>query len=897
MTAFDKSHKKNKAVAFISKLFNSALFPALFALVCAISATGGKEVYLPCFYLLTALTVAAGLISDDLKVFVVPALMFYYSLGLDVAEDYYYSYMAIPSFAPSSLPHFAVCAVLVLAVLIYRLIRSGLPGEMLGKRGLLFWGIILFDGALLLGGIFSSTMSLRSFAWSVMIAAFLLLGYMFFTTVIANSHDGIAYTCKTLVALGYSVLLQVLIISYRLHLHDNLFYVFQNQTVLNRNMMYLTWGPSTIIAAALVLPLVGALYLMQNRRWPIFSLFSALLFWGATIFINTRSAMIVGAVALLCGVVICCIRGKNRKINRIAVLSLLCLLLVAIIVFIQNFPNSYKSIVDSILSHLRLDLDAGDINQFSSSRIPIWKDGISDFLSSPIFGVGFRYGFLTPETASENLFSNMYHCILIQILASIGIVGAFAFLWHLKQIFEVGVRRFSSSRCLLLLGPACIIAMSLVDNFFFYPNFILIYTALLACAEVSLEQRRRERINNTRTVPEGRKPRVVFTYVEAGKGHIVPTRTVCEAFRRKYGDRAEVVESKFFTETGSADLELTEQLFRRGVENQNRSHIWSFLCKLGNLLAGDTFMLVVLLRMTVSGRRANTPAVKHVEELDADVIYSAHWSVPFYVNQLKCKRPYTICFCPDVYSNGAFNVDCNRFLISSDVGYNQVAHRMRMYAGGNITQIPFPIRSEAEAYKGEDKKQLYRQKLGIGKDEFVAVLCDGGYGMAKLEKTARLLMRQSHPMTVIALCGTNRELYKKLSAAAESTPPHIRLIAVDFTDRVLEYIACADVFAGKSGANSIAEPASLGIPIIVTKCITYIEKGIKNYYVHRIRGALYLPSAHLAARRISKFAARPELMQKYRDNLKNSHRQSYDAEASADAIWDACQSVMEDSLC
>jgi len=208
-----------------------------------------------------------------------------------------------------------------------------------------------------------------------------------------------------------------------------------------------------------------------------------------------------------------------------------------------------------------------------------------------------------------------------------------------------------------------------------------------------------------------------------------------------------------------------------------------------------------------------------------------------------------------------------------------------MYAGGNVTLIPFPMRPEAEAYRAPGKKEECRAKLGIPNDEFVVVLCDGGYGMARLEKTVKHLLKSKQKMTVLAMCGTNHELYERLCKLANTAPEHVRLIPVDFTNNMLDYLVCADIFAGKSGANSTAEPATLHIPIIVTKCITYIERGIKNYYVHKIKGAMYIPSSRLAARKIRKFAKRPELLEKYKKNLRESTRQNYDAEASADLIW------------
>ena len=883
MTPFEKIRQKNKAIAFIVKLQNTTLYPALFALICVFSGTGDKQVYLPCIWFLTLTFVFAGLFSDDLKVFVIPTFLIYYAIGFDRRE----SWGAMPTFDVSSVWHFVACGLIMLAVLIYRLVSGGLLLDTLKKRGLFTWGFLFMAVGLLLSGIFSPAWSLGSTLFALMIVAIFIVTYPFFLTIFANSKDGIAYACKTLVCLGYAVIAQISIVALRLYKAGILINIRDGVYELYRQALSLSWGVATIVGGVIVLAIAAAMYLMRNRRYPVISFISALIFWLATILIDTRSAIIFGGIMIVISCIICCISGKNKKLNRgITAITVAAVLFGVLFIVLKN-PDGYKEIFRKFSEFLRFDFDPDSpesVSGFFNSRIAIWLDGIKDFLAAPIFGCGFAYGYFTPEEASTNLFSNMYHNIFVQLLASTGVVGTFMFLIHAKHLLEVTVRRFTAEKLLLLAIPFCILGMSLVDNFFFYPNFIIVYTALLAAAEVTLEHSRAERINNLKKVDKTKKPRVVFTFVEAGKGHIVPTQTICDEFRKHYGDRCEIVESRFFSETGDPLLQKTETLFRRGVETQSRSPVISFLCKLGNIIAGDTFMLVVLLRLTISGLRANPRAVKHVEDLDADIIYSAHWAVPFYVNQLKTPRPYTICFCPDVYSNGAFNVDCNNFLISSDVGYWQV-NRIRMYAGGNITQIPFPMRSQIENYKG--KKSECRKNLGIPEDEFVVVLCDGGYGMAKLEKTVNALMNAPEKMTIIALCGMNHKLYEKLkvreSELASDSP--VRLIAVDFTDKVLEYITAADIFAGKSGANAIAEPAALGVPIIITKCATYIEKGIKKYYVHKIKGARYIPSARLAARRIRKFAADPKLLAPLRENLRNSHRQSYDAKASADLIW------------
>ena len=893
MTFFDKIREKNKIIAFLVRLQNSSFYPIFFAFICIISGTSSREIYLPCIWFLTLTVVFGGLFSSDFKIFLVPALLIYYSIGFDLDKGLspvLYSAGCMPPFDPASLPHFAVCIALLLAVITYRVLSSGLLKEIALKKGLFFWGIIAIDVALLLNGIFSPTWQPVNILYGLLMCSGITLFYCVFLVLLSYSRDMVAYACKTLVCAGGIVVAQTAIRVFQQFV-AGVPNVFVEGIFLNRNMVSLAWGLPTITGAVMALAIPAALYLARTRRYPILSLSCALIFFVSTFLINTRSALVFGGIALFVGGIICCFKNKNEKANRIFAFSVLGCAIVGALAFLIIGDDPMQKL-QRMIDLMRFDFLLEEGSSFSEvfgDRAGIWLGGLKDFISAPLFGVGFSVGreMVGYESVNVNIFDIMYHNIIVEFLGSMGIVGIIAFLFHLKHGVELTLRKFDWNRILVLLVPGIILGMSLLDNFFFYPNFAIVYGVFLACAELMLEDSRQKKLDNVNRVKKGEKPRVLFPYVEAGKGHIVPTHTVCEVFKRKYGDRVEVIESHFFTETGDADMQKTEKLFKKAVQNQNRSPILSILCKIGNSLAGNAFALYVLLSLSISGRKTNPLAVKHIEELNANVIYATHWAIPYYVNQIKGPHPYTISFCPDVLANGAFDVDSNNFLISNSIGYKK-ALRYRMYAGGNITQVPFPIRPETEIYRAEGKKQELRAKMGIADDEFVVTLCDGGYGMARLEKTVRHLLKMKAPMTIIALCGINEELYKKLDKLVAPKP--IKLIPVGFTDKVLEYICVADLFVGKSGANSMAEPAALGVPIIVTKCITYVERSIKNFYVHTLKGGEYIPSSRLAAKKIVFFSQNRDALNKYRKNLISNPIASYDAEATADLIW---QRVLE----
>jgi hypothetical protein len=78
----------------------------------------------------------------------------------------------------------------------------------------------------------------------------------------------------------------------------------------------------------------------------------------------------------------------------------------------------------------------------------------------------------------------MYHNIGLQFLAGMGIVGTAAFIFHLVEMGKLFFVKFSLDKFLLMLIPIMVIGTSIVDNFFFYPNFQIFYGVFLALAEI-----------------------------------------------------------------------------------------------------------------------------------------------------------------------------------------------------------------------------------------------------------------------------------------------------------------------------------------------------------------------------------------------------------------------------
>ena len=73
------------------------------------------------------------------------------------------------------------------------------------------------------------------------------------------------------------------------------------------------------------------------------------------------------------------------------------------------------------------------------------------------------------------------------------------------------------------------------------------------------------------------KPKVVFAFVEAGMGHIIPERSIADAFEKKYGKYTRVVRSHFFAESGKKSLIRFEKLLCSNVRMYNRCPAYGYL--------------------------------------------------------------------------------------------------------------------------------------------------------------------------------------------------------------------------------------------------------------------------------------------------------------------------------
>lgn len=374
-----------------------------------------------------------------------------------------------------------------------------------------------------------------------------------------------------------------------------------------------------------------------------------------------------------------------------------------------------------------------------------------------------------------------------------------------------------------------------------------------------------------------KKIRVLFPYVEAGYGHIMPMRSIEDAFKNKYGDRVEIVSSKFFTETNDSHMIKYEKMLSNHVRLYNKLPPIGFLGSIVSDTVGVRLSTFGCMRLI--GPVACKKGIEHMRELNADVVVSTHWASNYYAEHLKEKKPKTVMYCPDAQLNKLFEYRCDMNLISMPYGYLK-ALRKKRYNIHNIKLVPFLIRKEAFEIN-EDRKEI-RRKLGIPEDNLTVLLAEGGYGIGKMDRVTKLLIKQHVPLTVISVCGTNEKLYKELKALKSTD--EVTYVPLGFAENMLELQAASDIFCGKSG-NILAESTFFGNLSIVTHFANIIERNIADHYINTVGCAIKEFSPKKTADLICGFAKDRSGLLQYREAALSYH-EYFGAEKAADIIWD-----------
>lgn len=224
-----------------------------------------------------------------------------------------------------------------------------------------------------------------------------------------------------------------------------------------------------------------------------------------------------------------------------------------------------------------------------------------------------------------------------------------------------------------------------------------------------------------------------------------------------------------------------------------------------------------------------------------------------------------------------FERKVDKLYVASDRLY-KLARRRGGTADEDIVMTGLPIRhgfavqaeklgGDRSSQQGKDYQKSVRKELGIPEDKQVVLVMGGGEGVGSLgdivDNLYAELSSKGVDATVCVVCGRNEKLQQELLtknfdsvtedlntkasrrkkgfrgllrkfrrknriadvAASDSSETPAKKGSVDimplgFLTNIPEYMVAADVLVSKAGPGTIAEAAAVGLPVMMTRCVS-----------------------------------------------------------------------------
>ena len=419
-----------------------------------------------------------------------------------------------------------------------------------------------------------------------------------------------------------------------------------------KDLVKLGWGISNSIAFIFLLTIPFGFYLtyQEKHSLPYFLGTTAMLI--AVIFTYARATLIVAVPLYVAGSIFACLFARRRLGLWIAV-GLIFAAGVAVVAL------RYERLLQLLNFYIQTGLN-------DRGRFELWIISLKAFLTSPLFGVGLYYHY------GVDLASFFWaHNTVLQFLATGGLLGLVAYLFHRAQTVYMFVKKPTVARLFAGLAVLCLIANSMLDVAMSCQNIILYYGIILAFAEKDylfstgvIDENGQPIVVETAVPPRdaSQKARVLFPLVEAGVNYSVPLKRVAEAFKTKYGDRVDITVLPFFGGDAPAPLHEFEQEIARTADLQRKMPGYRNMTALASKLF-KTNLLQATVQSTVPG--SYPLALERMAKLDPDMVFSTHWSTAYYA--ARCGVPCNVQYCADLYLDALWNTGADLLTPSQTV--------------------------------------------------------------------------------------------------------------------------------------------------------------------------------------------------------------------------------------
>lgn len=359
---------------------------------------------------------------------------------------------------------------LIVIAAVYRFIRQAQAKKV--HLSLVFISVIVLAAVYVLNGVFSSEHASDDLIYGVILAASLLPLYALMSCTVQVNESTIKKICTGCLIFSCVLVAEVFVVMLQADL--------SSETIsLNaiRDNMRFGWGMWNNAGMLLVICIAPVMYLSLKNRGGAFYVIWAAVICVAVICTTSRQSYLGAFIAYCISGIYVFVKSRGRKSNRIA----LAVVVAAALVFLVLLA-CYCG--EEILAMFKTGLFNSDGEYTASGRIRLIQMAWENFLSSPVFGVGF-YADNTTQVyvTAMTWFPHFYHNTIAQMLGSCGIAGIAAYLFHRVVTVIAFFKTRAMGKWFLGISMLAYLVMSMFDNHMFYilsgfiyPAFIVVLT-------------------------------------------------------------------------------------------------------------------------------------------------------------------------------------------------------------------------------------------------------------------------------------------------------------------------------------------------------------------------------------------------------------------------------------
>ena len=323
--------------------------------------------------------------------------------------------------------------------------------------------------------------------------------------------------------------------------------------------------------------------------------------------------------------------------------------------------------------------------------------------------------------------------------------------------------------------------------------------------------------------------KVLLLSASAGAGHIRAAEAVEKAFNQAPGaESREVRHIDVLNYTNKLFRHLYSKAYIDLVNKMPEVPGW-FYDKLDKPWKNE--------RRRLALDKLNTrPFVKMLREYQPDLIVCTHFLPAEIVSWLKAKerlasRQVIIVTDFDVHA---------MWLVHHYERYFVAVEEARVYlealgiAPEKITVSGIPI---DPVFALKKDKQEMRAKHGLAADRTTILLSAGGFGVGSVDALVHALMPLQHRAQIVAICGRNEELKKRLTKLAARAKPDatVTLKPFGYTKEMDELMTASDLVLGKPGGLTTCEALAKGLVFVIVNPIPGQEERNSD---HLLEGAV-----------------------------------------------------------